>query len=856
MSIMRIRIPLLIVMVVLLAPGMSLKAAPAAREAASPRREQDQTETKQAPQSTGTPKPLPTILEKTVGLEKLPGYFALYWDARSGKMWLEIDKWDTEFLYIESLPAGVGSNDVGLDRGQVGSARVVKFERSGPKVLLLESNYRFRAISDSPDERESVSEAFAESALWGFKVEAEEGSRVLVDATDFFLHDAHRVVATLRRAKQGDYHLDAARSAFYLPRTKNFPQNTEVESTLTFAGENPGPWVNQVVPSPDAITVREHFSFVELPGPGYKPRAFDPRAGYFGISYMDFATPISERINKRFIVRHRLQKKDPAAALSDPVEPIVYYLDRGAPEPIRTALLEGARWWNQAFEAAGYRNAFQVKLLPEGADPMDVRYNLIQWVHRSTRGWSYGGGVIDPRTGEMIKGLVTLDSSRLRQDYLIAEGLLAPYEKGKPPSPQLEALALARVRQLAAHEVGHTLGLAHNFAASAERFNASVMDYPQPLVKLRDDGSIDVSGAYGTEIGAWDKVSIAYGYQDFPAGTDEKKALDGILTQAAKQGLFFISDADARPQSSAHPTAHLWDNGANAIDELARVMTIRAAALSHFSENNIREDEPLSSLEEVLVPVYSFHRYQVEATAKVLGGLDYRYAVRGDGQLITGMTPPQEQRRALDALLGTLKPEVLALPDRVLQLIPPPAEGYPRTQETFHGRTGLTFDALAPAEAAASLTVGLILNPERATRLVEHHDLDGQYPGLGEVIDKLVDATWKLVPPPGYPGAVQRVVNNVVLYDLMSLAADESASVQTRALASLKVDELKSWLVDQVKSASEEGRRAELIFAVSEIERFQKDPKQMNMTKPPEPPPGQPIGDSDFDWLGGCCAWE
>ena len=537
------------------------------------------------------------------------------------------------------------------------------------------------------------------------------------------------------------------------------------------------------------------------------------------------------------------------------MEPIIYYLDPGVPEPIRSALAEGATWWNQAFEAVGYRDAFQVKMLPENADPMDVRYNVIQWVHRSTRGWSYGAGVIDPRTGEIIKGQVTLDSSRLRQDYLIAEGLLAPYETGKPPALALQELALARVRQLAAHEVGHTLGLAHNFAASAQG-NASVMDYPQPLVRVSDNGNLDISRAYGTAIGAWDKVAIASGYQDFPKGTDERKALDAILTKATDQGLFFISDADARPLSSAHPTAHLWDNGPNAVDELGRVMKIRAEALSHFGEKSIREDEPLSTLEQVLVPIYMFHRYQVEAVAKVLGGVDYRYAVRGDGQVITRMVSPQEQRRALTALLSTITPDVLALPDRVLQMIPPPAAGYPRTPETFSGRTGLTFDVLAPAEAAASLTVGLLLDPERDSRLTEHHALNSELPGLGEVIDRLLDSTWKSAPVSERNNAINQVVSNVVVYDLMSLAADEKAAVQARGLALLKIDELKGWLGDQVKGTADESRRAQLMFAISQIERFQKDPKQMNLTKPPELPPGQPIGTPGFEMLNGLEVWE
>jgi hypothetical protein len=369
-----------------------------------------------------------------------------------------------------------------------------------------------------------------------------------------------------------------------------------------------------------------HHSFVQLPDNDYQPRVFDPRSSYFDISYMDYSTPVSEPINKYFICRHRLKKKDPTAAMSDPVKPIIYYLDNGTPEPIRSALLEGASWWNQAFEAAGYKNAFQVKVLPDDADPMDIRYNMINWVHRSTRGWSYGASVVDPRTGEIIKGNVTLGSLRVRQDYLIAQGLLAPFENGMPADDKMMKMALARLKQLAAHEVGHTLGLQHNYIASADG-RASVMDYPHPVVQLNKKGDIDIGNAYDDKIGEWDKVSITWGYQDFPKGTDEQTALNKILN-AQKKHLEFLTDQDARPAGSVHPQTHLWDNGSNAVDELKNVMKIREKALSQFGENNIRPGMPMAMLEDVLVPVYFFHRYQLEAATKTVGGMFYTYTVR------------------------------------------------------------------------------------------------------------------------------------------------------------------------------------------------------------------------------------
>ncbi len=524
-----------------------------------------------------------TIETRTAGLRKMDGLFPLYWEAKTGKLLLEIAAFDKDFLYLDQLPYGIGSNDLFLDRGQLGTGRVVHFMRSGNKVLLVEPNLAFRSSSSDAAEQAAVKQSFAESVLFGFKVEAEQGEQVLVDATDFFLQDVHGISERLAQVKQGKYTLDPSRSAILPDSTKNFPRNTEVEAILTFTNDEPtaNSYVADVTPDPHALTVRQHHSLIELPGPGYTPRAYNPNAGYFQAGYRDYSAPLGAPLDRLFITRHRLQKKDPTAAISDPVEPITYYVDRGAPEPIRAALVEGARWWNQAFEAAGYRNAFRVEVLPEGADPMDIRYNMIQWVHRYTRGWSYGEGVTDPRTGEIIKGQVTLGSLRARQDFMIAQSLTDPYLDGKPlPADNvLRTMVLARVRQLAAHEVGHTLGLAHNFAASSLGQGTSVMDYPHPLITLDSTGKPDLSRAYATGIGAWDKVAITYGYAEY---LKEQEAADlaDVLQKAREQGLFFITDDDARPLGGAHPLAHLWDNGPDAAAELDRVLAVRTAALA------------------------------------------------------------------------------------------------------------------------------------------------------------------------------------------------------------------------------------------------------------------------------------
>ncbi|MEO3405735.1 zinc-dependent metalloprotease [Mucilaginibacter sp. CAU 1740] len=784
------------------------------------------------------------IASKTKNYKKFPGYFDFYWDEAEGKIYLDVDKLDKEFLYLNTLPAGVGSNALGLDRGKIGNNRIVKFIKSGPKVLLVQPNYNFRAVSNNDDERKSVQEAFAQSVIFGFKAVAQNGDHALIDLTPFLLNDSQKIADQLNDSGQGNYQADENSSAVYLPNTKNFPQNSEFEAIITLSGKARGDEIRSVTPDADKVTVRMHQSFIQLPDDGYKVRKFDPRSGYFDTEYMDFATPISDPIVKRLLMRHRLQKKDPSAAMSEPVKPIVYYVDRGAPELVRNALIEGASWWNQAFEAAGYKNAFKVEVLPADADPMDIRYNIIQWVHRSIRGWSYGESIADPRTGEIIKGQVSLGSLRDRQDFLIAEGLVQPYEDGKPVSDKMLKLALARLRQLSAHEVGHTLGLLHNFTASVNG-RASVMDYPPPTITLKADGTIDLSDAYKTEIGGWDKRAILYGYQDFAPGTDEDKALKEIMNETLKQGFQYISDEDARPAGSAHPQAHLWDSGNNAADELNRLMALRKQVISNFSEKAVRQDAPMATIEEVLVPMYLIHRYQTEAASKMLGGLYYTYALKNDGQTVTKFVPPAEQWKAFNALMATLSPEALALPEKLIEKIPPRPVGYPRTQETFKSHTGVTFDPMAAAESAAGATLNFMLQPQRAARLVEYNSRDNTQPGLLPVLNKLIALTWQTPQQSGYKGELQRLVNNLTLKQLLTLAADGSVAESVRGIALLQITDLKAWM--QKASVTATGStKANLLFGLSQIKQFDGNPDKFKPAAAVSMPDGSPIGMDDM----------
>lgn len=795
---------------------------------------------------------IPAISEKVDGLEVMRGFIDLYWDRQKGQLLLKIENPGEEFIYQSSLARGVGSNDLGLDRGQLAGTKLVTFYRSGPKILLIEKNTTYRANSGDASEQLAVESSFGRSVIWGFKVIAESGSAALVDATDFFLRDSHGLVAKLSRFQQGNYTTDASRSAIFMPMTRAFPDNSEVEAIVTYTGnqkfKDDGAVVSNtlasVVPDVTSFSVHLHHSFIRLPDDNYEPLPYDARSGIipigWGKGFFDYASPVGEPIRTMYGLRHRLAKVDPAAKASEAVEPIIYYLDRGVPEPVRSALMEGAGWWNQAFEAAGYRNAFQVQLLPEGVDPMDVRYNVIQWVHRSTRGWSYGFSVVDPRTGEILKGHVSLGSLRVRQDYLIAEGLLSPYGQGENNDAMLE-MSLARIRQLSAHEVGHTLGMEHNFAASVND-RSSVMDYPFPLIRFSSEGQIDLSNAYDVGIGEWDKRAVLYAYQDFPAGMDDAAERRRILDETVDSGLLYIVDQDARDPGSAHPLANLWDNGADAIEEFRHLMKVRAHALQNISSKTIPVGRPLATIEEALVPIYLLHRYQIQAVGKLIGGLYFHYNMRGDGQAPPRAVSAGKQLAAIETLIDAIETEQLKLPQTIIDTIAPRPPGQPLDRESFNRNTGISFDWLAPAASAINLTLDVLLNPKRAARMNNFHASDAELPGFNTLLKALTRASWYQKQQDGVEGSIQRIKADQLLYALMALAGDVESTGQVRAQALFSIQTFNQWLEDPRHTRSNDDWLSHQAKLKREIGLWLDDPSGFVPQNPSKVPPGSPIG--------------
>ncbi|MDE2981145.1 MAG: zinc-dependent metalloprotease [Gemmatimonadota bacterium] len=818
----------------------------------------------------------PTIAEKTEGTTAMEGFFNLYWDDDEGVLYWELDLAGGEFLYQISMGSGLGSNPVGIDRGQLRGTHVLEAKRVGPRVLLMEPNYQFQARSDNATEVQAVRDAFAPSVYWGFDIAARTGDRVLVDATPFFIRDARNAIGQIAQRGQGTFRLDASRSAIHMPATKSFPENTEVESLLTLTSDDPGGLVRGVAVNPGAVTLRQHHSFIRLPDDGYRTRVADPRIGVNGPTIFDYATPIDTDLRLRLAARHRLQKRNPGPAPSEAVEPIVYYVDPGTPEPIRSALIDGAAWWADAFEAAGFIDAYRVEVLPEGVDPQDIRYNMIHWTHRRTRGYSYGNTVTDPRTGEIIRGVVNLGSLRLRQDYLHGQGMVAPFAGtvgggGQDDAPayggwpwdaedhsghgaacllaaapdfeylaQVSAnsdaveMALARVRQLSAHEVGHTIGFPHNYVASTYG-RESVMDYPAPYVEIDDDGKLDLSNAYVQRIGEYDKLSVNWLYREFPEGTDEAAALEEIVMQGIRDGLIFMAHTNNNFIGSGHPYASVWDNGANLVDHLKHEIEVRNIGMANFGTSMIRHGRPLSDLEFVLLPLYMHHRFQLRSAAQTLGGADYAYALKGDGQTPVAIVPGEEQRDALETILSALTVDFLALPQEVIGIIPPPAFRHDEG-EVFAGHTELLFDPLGAAEAAADFTVGEILHPARMARLVVYGSM-GDYPDLEEVTDRLLTATWAA---PSEADEYRRQVQHAIQRAVVDRMMQEAGSAATMTAARAVLSDRLAGLAGRLEAVVDPSPHERLVAA--DIRRWQE--RIENTTPGPalQLPPGDPIG--------------
>ena len=778
-----------------------------------------------------------TIASKTTGFDRREGFIPVYLESRGSRILLEIPRDSTRVLFMVSQATGFGSNPIGIDRGASADDQVLRFEREGERVLAVFENWRYRSSArENAAHQRSIAEAFAASTMASMPVLAEEGGRLLVDATDLLVRDWTDVAGTMARAQQGNYTLARDRSGINRALTRNFPDNTEIDLSLTFAlsGGRPGGIASQILPDARAFTLRQHVTLHRLPDDSYRPRAWDPRVGFFGITFHDFARPIQEPLQVRWIARHRLERVNPADPASPFRDPIVYYVDRGIPEPLRTATLEGARFWVEAFDRAGLRGGFRAELLPEGADPMDARYNVVQWINRNERGWSVGGSLGDPRTGEILKGMARMDSHRARTDYNLYAGLM-----GAAASAADTAFVLARVRQVTAHEIGHTLGMGHNYIASTYE-RGSVMDYPPPRVRLNAQGDIDISSAYDSGPGAYDVWAVRWGYGIFPAAS-EADSLRAIAQEGLRKGFLYLSDGDARPDFASDPRTNLWDDAATPSEFLKHQMDVRRVAMRRFGLRNIRPGEPIALLQERFAPVYFMHRFALNSLAKTIGGMEYTNPYSGDGQQATRPIGGQQQLAALQQLLTALRPEELAIPDTVLTLMVPGAGAVTPQVELFGTRTRPVFDELGAARSLSQMVVDMILQRERAARLVQFATRAGQQLTLPVVIDSLVAATWRGPATSMKQAAILRVAQRAVTDRLILLAADSTASPDVRAIVDLKL----AGLMTEARNRSMGGAfeaRAHWSAIARDIDRWLNDGQLPAMTPALPAPPGDPFG--------------
>lgn len=798
--------------------------------------------------------PTDKFAEATAGLERKDGLVPVFVDRKDGRVYLLLPKPGPDgvagrYIYQTYLRAGLGSNPTGLDRSAPGDTQIIAFRKVGGKVIAQFENWGFNAARGSIDEQKAVADSFPISSVWSNAIEAEgPDGWLLVDVSTFLTRDAIGISKILKRSKQGDFRLSDGLSYADTGEVNVFPLNVELEAVETFVGDDPGPEVRGIVPDPRNVTLALHHSFVALPEPGYIPRQNDPRVGVIDHVVADYSAPLGEPVVYRLAHRFRLEKTDPSAARSPVKKPIVFYVDRAAPEPVRSALIEGGRWWNQAFEAAGFIDAFKVELLPEGASPLDARYNVVNWVHRQTRGWSYGQAVTDPRTGEIIKGNVLLGSDRIRQDRLIFEGLLGADKTGQGgPNDPIE-ISLARIRQLSPHEIGHSIGLQHNFAASTYGGRASVMDYPGPKIAIKD-GQLDFSDAYARGVGAWDRFVIDWLYGVAPAGVDEKAWLKAKADKSQADGLRYVSDDDARGQDTPHPLGAVWDNGSDPVAELDHTMAVRKIALDRFGLANLPKDASVADLRRILVPIYIFHRYEADATAKLVGGVDFTYAAQGDGHEASKPVPAARQAAAIDALLRTLAPAALDLSDKTLDVL---TSG--QSQSTDHAyeietfQQGPVFDLPATAEVAADIVWGDLFAPARLNRLMEARRRDPAQPGVEGLLDKALAFAAFDGKATGRQAELARRVRQRMVANLAMALGDKSLSPTAAAVIRARLADWGKGL-KPLGDAADRAQARSLAGIVADesggrLAALVSDDKAKVVI-----PPGPPIGEDD--WFGG-----
>jgi hypothetical protein len=735
--------------------------------------------------------PAATIAERTVGLQRTDGFVPFYWDVARGRVLLEIPAFDEDILYYVSAASGGGSVEMSFDRGIMDSS-VIHFQRSGPRVLVVEQNLRFRAPGGEAPLVENVRDSFPSSVIAGLPIEADQGGRVLVDATSLFMRDAANVVGGMRRSNQGAFRLDTGRSGFYPARMKAFPDNTEIETIMTFAADQPGALVANVTPDPQSFTMRIHHSFLRAPT-GYTPRRADPRIGVSSLAFRDYSKPFNESTEVEWVTRWRLEKQNPGAALSEPKKPIVFYLDPAIPEPIRTAMREGAQWWNKSFEAAGYRNAVRVLDPTPDMDPMDIRHAWILWINRDERGFSSGGTFRDPRTGEILGSKTRMDSHRIRtignyfESYTPTTGggdgagneecgmvlhvpedvlALAAQPGTNMPAAQRD-MVLLRQSLLTAHELGHVMGFGHNFASSIND-RASVMEYPTPRVKVVN-GRLDLSDSFERSTGLYDDLMARYAYTEFPADK-ERQGLDAIIAEMRAKNILFVPSTDPR---------WVWyDDRATPTEYLRETAAARRIMLSQYGPSILQAGEPIGALRDMrLWMTYLHHRWAIESGVGYVGGMYHNIVLKGETLPPTEIVPATLQREVLGLLMETIEPANLAIPETLLtQLTPAPGANLEDMAEDY------AFDHLRAARILSAMVLEPLLTPERAARLVAFADRQQNAVSLPDVVDAVLAATWRAAPDADTRHrSLRRVSQRVALDSLMMLGGNADTTPEVRA---------------------------------------------------------------------------